>query len=134
MDDQRKDDIDLKRPMKRNRPNNYRPIMCLPIMWKILTVQIREEIYPSLTSRRLFPERQKGCRRGSRGIRELLYIDQPILNESKTRHKNLAMDWIDYKKVYDMVPQSWIINFLKMCKVSDEVINFIKKAMKTWRV
>ena len=34
---------------------------------------------------------------------ELLYIDQQILNESKTRRKNLAMAWIDYKKAYDMV-------------------------------
>ena len=32
-----------------------------------------------------------------------------------------------------MVPQSWIINCLKMYKIS-EVINCIKKTMKTWRV
>ena len=31
------------------------------------------------------------------------------------------MAWIDYKKAYDMVPP-------------DEVIHFIKKTMKTWRV
>ena len=41
---------------------------------------------------------------------------------------------IDYKKAYDMVPHSWIINSLKMNKISDEVINFIDKTMKTWRV
>ena len=44
------------------------------------------------------------------------------------------MAWIDYKKAYDMVPHSWIINSLKMYKISDEVINFIEKNMKTWRV
>ena len=33
-----------------------------------------------------------------------------------------------------MVPQSWIINCLKMNKISDEVINFIEKTMKTWKV
>ena len=33
-----------------------------------------------------------------------------------------------------MVPQSWMINCLKMYKMSHEVITFIKKAMKTWRV
>ena len=78
-------------------------------MWKILTAQIREEIYYSLTSRGLFPEEQKGCRKGSIGTAELLYIDQDILSESKTRRKNLAMAWIDYKKAYNMVLQSWII-------------------------
>ena len=44
------------------------------------------------------------------------------------------MVWIDYKEVYDMVPQSWIINYLKMYKISHEVINFTEKTMKTWRV
>ena len=44
-------------------------------MWKILTAQIREKIYYSLTSRGLFPNEQKGCRKGSRGTAELLYID-----------------------------------------------------------
>ena len=44
------------------------------------------------------------------------------------------MAWIDNKKAYDMVPQSWIINCLKMYKISDEVKNFIEKTMKTWRV
>ena len=48
--------------------------------------------------------------------------------------KNQAMAWIDNKKAYDMVPQSWIIHCLKMYKISHKVINFIKQTMKTWRV
>ena len=120
-----------KDPSKGTAPNNYRPINCLPMMWKLLTAQIRENIYYSLTSRRLFPDEQKGCHKGSRGRTELLYIDQHILNESKTRRKNLAMAWLDYKKAYDMVPQSWILHCLKMYKISHEVINFIEQTMKT---
>ena len=100
--------------------------------WKILTAQIREEIYFSLTNRRLFHEEHKGCSKKSRATGKLFYIDKHILN--KTRQNNLAFTWIDYKKAYDMVPQSWIINCLKMFKISDEVINFIEKTMKTWRV
>ena len=123
-----------KDPSKGTAPNNYRPITCLPMMWKILTAQIREKIYYSLTSRGLFPDEQKGCRKGSRGTAELLYIDQHILNESKTRRKNLAMVWIDYKKAYEMVPQSWIIHCLKMYQISHAIINFIEKTMQTWRV
>ena len=62
------------------------------------------------------------------------YVAQHLLNESKTRGKNLAMAWIDGKKAYDMVPRSWRINSVKMYKISNEVINFIEKNMKTWRV
>ena len=47
-------------------------------MRKILTAQIKEEIY-SLISRRLFSEEENGCRKGTRGTGELLYIDQHIL-------------------------------------------------------
>ena len=59
-----------KDPSKGTAPNNY----CLPMMWKILTAQIREKIYYSLISCGLFPNEQKGCRKGSRGTAELLYI------------------------------------------------------------
>ena len=48
-----------KDPSKGTAPNNYWPITCLPMMWKILTAQIREEIYYSLTSHSLFPDEQK---------------------------------------------------------------------------
>ena len=51
-----------KVPNKVTAPNIYRPMTCLPMMWKILTAQIREEIYYSLTSHGLFPDVQKGCR------------------------------------------------------------------------
>ena len=85
-----------KDPSKGTAPKNYRLRTCLPMMWKILTAQIREEIYYSLISRRLFPDEQKGCRKGSKGTVELLYIDQHIVNETKNRRKNLDMAWIDY--------------------------------------
>ena len=83
---------------------------------------------------RIVPWRIEGMLQRSRGTEELLYIDQNILNESKTRRKNLAMAWIDYKKAYVMVTQSWILHCLKTYKISHEVINFIEQTMKTWRV
>ena len=70
-------------------PINYRSISCLPMIWKILTAQIRD-IYYSLVSRGIFLDEQKGCRKRTRDTVVLLYIDQNIPNESKTRRKNLA--------------------------------------------
>ena len=75
-----------------------------------LISKIREEIDYSLTNYGLFPDEQKGYRKGPRGAGYLLYIDQLILNESKIRWKNLSMAWIDYKKTHGMVQQSWKIN------------------------
>ena len=70
-------------------PNNYRAITCLPMMWKILTAQIREEIYNSLISHGLFPEEEKGCRKWTKKTGEILLIAQHILKESKIRPKNV---------------------------------------------
>ena len=35
--------------------------------------------------------------KGSRGTKNLLYIDRAAIKEVKSRNKNLAMVWIDYK-------------------------------------
>ena len=45
-----------KDPSKGTDASNYRPITCLLRIWKILTAQIRKEVYYSLTSRRFFPQ------------------------------------------------------------------------------
>ena len=58
---------------------------------KIQTEQIREEIYYSPVNCGLFSEKQKRFHKGTRGISDLLYIDQHILKESKARWKNVAM-------------------------------------------
>ena len=132
MDDQIKDHIDLEGPTQGNRPKQLQThILPSDDVKNINSTNKRRELLP-LPWRQLFPEEQKGCRKGSRGTGELLYIYQHILNESKTRRKNLAMAWIDYKKAYDVILHSWIINCLKMYKISDEVINFIEKTMRTW--
>ena len=75
-----------KDPQKGTASKNYRPITRLSMMRSILIAQI-SEIYFSLISRGLFPEEQKECCKGTRYIGELQYIDQHVLNESKTRQK-----------------------------------------------
>ena len=82
----------------------------------------------------LIVQEQKGCSKVSRCIDELHYVDQHILNKTKTRPKNLAMALTYFKKAYDMVPQCWVINCLKIYKISDDILNFIEKIMKIWRV
>ena len=87
-----------------NITSNYRPITCFALMWKLLTGVIADQIYPHLDQEKLLPEEKKGCREGLRGTNDLLYIDRAVIKEVKSRNKNLAMVWIDYKKGYDMVP------------------------------
>ena len=80
---------------KGNVASNCRPITCLPLMWKLLTGVIADHAH--LDQEKL-PEEQKGCRKGSRGTNDLFYIDKAVIKEVKSRNRNLAMAWIDYKK------------------------------------
>ena len=60
---------------KGNVATNYRPRTCLPLTWKSLTGIIADQIYAHLDQEKLLPEGQKGCKKGSRGNNDLLYID-----------------------------------------------------------
>ena len=67
---------------KGNVASNYRTITCLPLMWKLLTCVIADQIYAHLDQEKLLPEEQKVCRKGSRGNNALLYIDMAVKKSS----------------------------------------------------
>ena len=75
---------------KGNVASNYRPVTCLPLMWKLLTGVIAYQINAHLDHKKLLPEEQKGCRKGSRRTNDLPYIDRVVITEVKSRNKNLA--------------------------------------------
>ena len=123
-----------KDPAKGNAVENYRPITCLPLMWKLLTGMIAEEMYTYLERENILPEEQKGCRRGSRGTKDQLLIDKTVLRDCRRRHTNLAMAWIDYKKAYDFVPHSWISECMEMFGIAENVRNFLQRSMGQWKL
>ena len=78
-----------KDPSKGPAPNNYRPITCLPMMWKILPAKINEEISYSLTTSKLFLEEQKVCWKGSRGTKST----HPKWEQDQTEKSSYGQDW-----------------------------------------
>ena len=102
-------------------------------MWKLLAGVIADQIYAHLDHEKLLPEGQKGCRKGSRGTNDLLFLDRAVIKEVKSRNKNLAMAWIHYKKAY-MVPHLWIIECLDLFGVADNIKSLLVKSMEKWRV
>ena len=109
--------------------DNYRPMSCLPLAWKLMTGIIADSMYEFFVENDVLPVEQKGCRRNSRGTKDQLLIDKMVLADCKRKHKNLAMAWVDYKKAYDMVSHSWIIESLKMAQVAENIITFLRKSM-----
>ena len=121
-----------KDPSKGNAVDNYRPISCLPLMWKLMTGIIAESIYNFLHVNDKLPVEQKGCRKKSSGTEDQLLIDKRYC-VTVGRDTNLGMAWIDYKKAYDMVPHFWILESLELVQVSDNILKFVKRSMANWQ-
>ena len=64
----------MKDREKGNDVTNFRPITCLPLMWKIFTGILSDELYDHLESKRLLPEEQKGCQRKSKGKKDKVIL------------------------------------------------------------
>ena len=116
-----------KDPSKGIAVDNYRPILCLSLMWMLITGTITESIYNFLDVNYKLPVEQKGCKKRSRGTKDQLLIDKMILRDCRKIHTNLGMAWIDYKKAYNMVPHSWILQSLEHVQVSDNIRKFVKR-------
>ena len=109
MDDQRRIALVQKHKSKGNVASNYRPITCLPILWKLLTGIISERLYNYLEETNTIPHQQKGRRRKCSGTKDQLLIGKMVMMNSKRRETNVSMAWIDYKKAFDMAPHTWLI-------------------------
>ena len=55
----------VKDHSKGNSVDNFRPISCLPLVWKLMTGVIADVMYKHLEE--IQPEEQKGCRKRCRG-------------------------------------------------------------------
>ena len=68
----------------------------------------------------------------SRGAKQLQVEMQG--DEATDRQRNLAIAWIDYRKAYDFVPHSWILECLDILGIVDNVRSFLEKSMKKWKL
>ena len=122
-----------KDPSKGNVIDNYRPILYLPLTWKLMAENIAEIIYSFFDVSDKLPVKQKGCKKKSRGSNNQLLIDKTILHDCRKRHTNLGIAWIDYMKAYNMVPHSWILESPELVQVSDNICKFVKRSMSNWQ-
>ena len=82
-------------------------------MHKTLTSIVTERTYSILDANNVLPSEQKGCKKVSYGYKDQLWINKMLLENSHCSHRNLSAAWIDYRKVFDSVPQSWILKVLQ---------------------
>ena len=98
-----------------------------------MTAIIADAIQNHLYKYNLIPEEQKRNRRNSRGTKDQLLIDQMILRNSRRHKTNMHVAWIDYKKAFDSLPQSWIAKCLEIIEVSSNIRQFLRVTMASWK-
>ena len=114
-------------------PSNYRPITCLPIIYKIQTSIITSRMNHHIATNNIIPQEQKGNSSNTFGTIDQLLINKMIQEDAKKKKKNLSTAWIDYKKAFDSVPHDWIIETLKIHKFDATTTKFIETTMKEWK-
>ena len=122
-----------KNEKKEIETSHFRPIMCLPIIWKVFIGILAEQVYGHMKSEKLLPDEQKGCRRQSKGTKGVLMIDKMVKKNCKRIMTNISVAWVDYTKAYDQVPHTWILQCLKIFKIANNTSNVVEKSMKNCR-
>lgn len=112
--------------------SNYRPITCLPTIYKIFTSIISHKINQHCIANNIITIQQKGCGIGSRGCKDQIIIDSIIVGQAKTKDRNLNMAYIDYEKAYDSMPHSYMLEILKIYKINRNIIGFFNHVAKHW--
>lgn len=113
-------------------PSKYRPITCLPTIYKFFTGILANKIYKHVVENSIIADEQKGCRKRSRGYKEQLIIDTILTRDAINTRRNLALAYIDYQKAFDSVPHSWLLEVLHLYKICPFITDFLRNAMRKW--
>ena len=73
---------------------------------------------------------QKGCNKESYSCKDQLLMNQTIIENFRSKLKNISMAWVDYKNAFDNVLHEWILKVLNILNISPVMIIFLKYNMK----
>ena len=116
-----------------SRPENYRPITCLPTISKIFTSLLAAAMWRHLSSEDIFADEQVGCTPGRGGCLDQLMIDKMVLEDAASRSRNLSTCWVDFRKAFDSLSHQWIRRCLLIYRFADNLVSCISSMMDHWR-
>ncbi|TKS65715.1 R2DM Retrovirus-related Pol polyprotein from type II retrotransposable element [Collichthys lucidus] len=121
----------MKDPEKEPIQSNYRPITCLCTTWKALSGIIAAKMSKHVAQ--YMSKAPKGIGSNTRGVKHQLLVDGTVARDCKRRQTNLCTAWIDYKKAYDSMLHTWILECLELYKINRNLRTFIQNSMEMWK-
>ena len=122
----------LPKNSETNRPENYRPIALQNSMYKTYKSILNYFLEDHCRVNNILGIEQAAAKKGSWGCTDQLLINKAIMEEVKSKRRNLVCVWLDYKKAFDSVPHDWLIKALHLAKVPLEIVIVIEALTKTW--
>ena len=101
-------------------------------MYKLYISCINSFLSDYLLQNNIITPEQASGKEGLWGTTKQLLINKSILNDARKHHQNLITVWLDYRKAFDSVPHTWLIQALKLAKVLQKVVNAIETLMNRW--
>ena len=114
------------------KPQQYRPITCLNVMYKLFTAIVTEILYEHATEVGAIPQEQRALARGKRGCLDALHIDGMAARIAKREKMDLSVAWIDYQKAFDRVPHQWILDMLTAIKTPRRIVRCLAHIIPMW--
>ena len=114
-----------------DRPEHFRPITCLSIIYKIQTSLVNTVLRSHIFSNNIWPFEQLGTMEKTLEAKEAIIFDRVINREVRMYKRNLYVGWTDVRKAYDSVFQEFIIEMLNFIKAPKWIIGWLKEAMRT---
>ena len=78
----------------------------------MMTRLIAEIMNDCLVKERLLLEMDRGCKDSSRWAKNKLLIKKVVVSDCKRKNTNISTSWIYCWIAYDMVPHSWLQEFI----------------------
>jgi len=103
-------------------PQNYRPITCLNIIYKLWMSCIPSLMFDHCEQHQLIHPAQKGCSRGQYGTVDHLLLTNSVWHQVRSKYCLLSVAWLDYCKAYDSVPHNWVLQCLRLFHFSPVLI------------
>ena len=67
------------------------------------------------------------------GTVDQLIIDNCIMEEVRSNHRNLAVAYYDYRKAYDSVHHDWMLRVFDWIEIPNEIRLVLQELMKRWK-